>query len=59
MNRNTKVIAVNDNQREYDYPDEVNYALRQNYQRGYINEPKFKNSSQKSIYSNANYKFLD
>ncbi len=37
------VIAINDNDEGYDYPEEVRYTIRQNYQTDYINAANYIN----------------
>jgi glycosyltransferase involved in cell wall biosynthesis len=46
---NVMVIALNDGEKVYKYPDEVKHTIRQNQQRDYIDAAKFINYSNASV----------
>jgi glycosyltransferase involved in cell wall biosynthesis len=50
-NNGSYVVAINDSDdlREYEYPDEVKYIIRQNHQQDYIHAANFINSSDADV----------
>ena len=43
------VVAINDNNHQYEYPEEVKKVIRENHQRDYIEAAKFINYSDASV----------
>jgi glycosyltransferase involved in cell wall biosynthesis len=47
--KNAMIIAINENEQSYNYPDEVKHIIRQNHQRDYIESAKFINYSDADV----------
>ncbi len=47
--KNAMILAINEDDQEYEYPEEVKYTIRQNHQRDYIEAAKFINFSDSQV----------